>query len=107
MTAFAIFGSATSTSLASRGKSTIVDLPMTSARKRTLVWALTEIGAVARSSLAAAGAKAAASVSTATAENDKAWIRNVRNNRFALHFISSVLLVTSVLRSGLRRRRER
>jgi hypothetical protein len=78
MTAFAIFGSATSTSLTSRGKSMITDLPTPSARKRTLADPTVATGAATLSSLASTGVKAGLSVSAATAENDRARTRKVR-----------------------------
>src|ERR1700684_365859 len=103
MTAFAIFGSATSTSLTSRGRSMITDLPTPSARKRvfggTLGMLETVAGAVSLS-VPAAGARPEISA-MAAAENDKAlmskvWI-DVRLPLLAIFFVLLVigLLVTS------------
>src|ERR1700729_1081196 len=100
MTALAILGSATSTSLASRGRSTIMDLPTPSARKRSLTGMLAVTGSAATGavvagggtgavvvaggvvtgavSAASTGVRAGLSTSAAAAENDRARTRKVR-----------------------------
>src|SRR5690349_6194327 len=66
MTAFAILGSATSTSLTSRGRSTTTDLPMPSDRKRVRTGMLeVTLGAGAVSAVGAAGLAAASVVAGA------------------------------------------
>src|SRR5271154_2711081 len=97
MTALAIFGSATRTSLTSRGKSTIADLPMPSERKRVFGGMLEVAAGASSLSAAAAGARPGMSAS-AIAENDTALINKVRiEGRLPLLAIFCVLLVTSIL----------
>src|ERR1700730_11569561 len=99
--ALAIFGSATSTSLMSRGRSITTDLPMPSARKRAFICPPPPIG-IAPWSLATTGAKAELSVNAVTAENDRARTIVVQiERRFPLLFISGAL------RSLLYRRKAR
>src|SRR5271154_751611 len=100
MTAFAIFGSATSTSLTSRGRSMIDDLPTPSERKRVFGVTLGMLEVVAGGaslSAAAAGARAEISASAA-AENDKALMSKGRMGvRFPLLAMFFVLLVMGAL----------
>src|ERR1700733_8704719 len=100
MTAFAIFGSATSTSLTSRGRSRTADLPMPSERKRTFddtLGILEVVGGTVSVSAAETGARAGVSAS-ATAENDKAPTIKLRMDvRLSLRAIFFFLLVISVL----------
>src|ERR1700733_364489 len=96
MTAFAIFGSATSTSLTSRGRSMIADLPMPSERKRVFGATLGMLDVVSgAASLSAAAAEARSEIDTsAAAENDKAPISRVRiDARLRLLAMFFVLLV--------------
>ena len=94
----AILGSATSTSLTSRGRSMITDLPMPSDKKAYLDRSAggnrgrAGIG-IGRDDRRAAGL----SVSAATAENDRARTLNSPHRRLiSPHFISGVLSITSV-----------
>src|SRR5271156_1043164 len=96
MTALAILGSATRTSLTSRGRSITTDLPMPSARKRVFAGATAATG-VAVASAAITGASVGLSVNAAAAENDSARTRKLRiADVLPLYFISNVLSVTSV-----------
>src|SRR5271169_1036383 len=105
MTALAIFGSATRTSLTSRGKSTIADLPMPSDRKRVFVGMLEVVAGAASLSAAAAGARSEIKAS-AIVENNRVLINKVRMDvRLPLLAIFLVLLVTSILLIILQRRR--
>src|SRR6202020_215659 len=96
MTAFAIFGSATSTSLTSRGRSMIADLPTPSERKWVFGEALVMLDVVAGAaslSAAVAGAKQEIGASAAV-ENDKALMSTVRiDARLRLLAMFFVLLV--------------
>lgn len=66
----------------SRGKSTTIDLPTPSARKRAFICPSAATGtAVARVSLATAGTMAGESVIAAAAENDSARTAKARIDR--------------------------
>src|ERR1700722_9856422 len=96
MTAFAIFGSATSTSLTSRGRSMIDDLPTPSERKRVFgatLGMLEVVAGAASLSAAVAGEKPEIGASAA-AKNDKALMIRVRSDvRLPLRAMFFVLLV--------------
>src|SRR5579871_2722529 len=114
MTAFAIFGSATSTSLASRGRSIIVDLPMPSERKRVFTGmpdVVSGAGSIGAESILAAlvfaGSLLTASLSvadetpgitaTAAAENASALINRLRIDVWLPLAMFFVLLVKGVV----------
>ena len=98
MIAFAILGSATRTSLASRGRSMTTDLPMPSGRKRDFAGPTVATPDTDEESSAAricTGDKPHAMASRV--ENRPAPIEERRIARlFALHFMSGILVVTSV-----------
>jgi len=89
MIAFAILGSATRTSLASRGRSMTTDLPMPSGRKRDFAGPTVATPDTDEESKPHAMAS--------RVENRPAPIEERRIARlFALHFMSGILVVTSV-----------
>src|ERR1700748_973180 len=94
MTALATLGSATSTSLTSRGRSTTTDLPTPSAMKRE-PWPLAEI-VIGWGSLAATGGGMRSIESAAAAESDRMQaIKDRVIGCLFLHCIT-VVLATSV-----------
>src|ERR1700722_10524009 len=100
ITKFAIFESATSTSLTSRGRSMIADLPTPSERKRVFgatLGMLEVVAGAASLSAAVAGARPKIGASDA-AENDNAPMSKVRSGvRLPLRAMFFVLLVIGAL----------